>query len=67
VLLSNGNILLAHQFAVEMISPEKKVFWKYEVPKGSEVHTAMPIGKEHVLYIQNGPEPFFACRQHSHR
>jgi outer membrane protein assembly factor BamB len=57
VLLSNGNILLAHQFAVELISQDKKVIWKYEVPKGSEVHTAMPIGKEHVLYIQNGPEP----------
>jgi hypothetical protein len=57
VMLSNGNILLAHQFAVELISPEKKVLWKYDAPKGSEVHTAMPIGKEHVLYIQNGPEP----------
>jgi len=56
-LLSNGNVLLAHQFAVELISPEKKVLWRYDVPKGSEVHTAMPIGKEHVLYIQNGPEP----------
>lgn len=57
VLLSNGNILLAHQFAVELISQEKKVIWKYDVPKGSEVHTAIPIGTEHVLYIQNGPEP----------
>ncbi len=57
VLLSNGNVLLAHQFAVELISPDKNVIWKYDVPKGSEVHTAMPIGKEHVLYIQNGPEP----------
>ena len=57
VLLSNGNVLLAHQFAVELISPGKEVLWKYDVPKGSEVHTAMPIGKEHVLYIQNGPEP----------
>jgi outer membrane protein assembly factor BamB len=57
VLLSNGSILLAHQFAVKLISQDKKVIWNYDVPKGSEVHTAMPIGKEHVLYIQNGPEP----------
>src|SRR4051794_5519939 len=57
VLLSNGNVLLAHQFAVKLLSPEKKVLWHYDVPKGCEVHTAMPIGKEHVLYIQNGPEP----------
>lgn len=57
VLLSNGNVLLAHQFAVKMVSPEKKVIWNYDVPKGAEVHTAMPIGKAHVLYVQNGPEP----------
>src|SRR5579862_2080604 len=31
ILLSNGNILLAHQFAVELISQEKKVIWKYDV------------------------------------
>src|SRR5450631_1241410 len=27
VLLSNGNLLIAHQFAVKLISPEKKVLW----------------------------------------
>ncbi len=57
VMLSNGSILLAHQFAVKLISQEKKILWAYEVPKGCEVHTAMPIGEKHVLYIQNGPEP----------
>jgi len=56
-LLSNGNVLVAHQFAVQMISPDKTVQWNYDVPAGSEVHTAVPIGKEHVLYIQNGPAP----------
>jgi hypothetical protein len=57
VLLSNGNVLLAHQYAVKLLSPEKKLLWSYDVPKGSEVHTAMPIGKQHVLFVQNGPEP----------
>lgn len=57
VLLSNGNILFAHQFAVQLISKEKKVLWNYDVPKGFEVHTAVPIGESHVLYIQNGPQP----------
>ncbi len=57
VLLSNGNVLVAHQFAVQLVSPEKKVLWNYDVPKGSEVHTAVPIGTGHVLYVQNGPEP----------
>jgi hypothetical protein len=54
VLLSNGNLLLAHQFAVKLISPEKKVLWSVDAPKGTEIHTAMPIGTEHVLYVQNG-------------
>ena len=57
VMLSNGNILFAHQFAVQLISPDKKVLWNYDVPKGSEVHTAVPIGLGHVLYVQNGSEP----------
>ncbi len=54
VLLSNGNVLLAHQYAVKLISPEKKVLWNLDAPKGAEIHTAMPIGHEHVLYVQNG-------------
>ena len=54
VMLSNGNILFAHQFGVTEITPEKNVVWNYDAPAGHEVHTAVPIGKEHVLYIQNG-------------
>jgi hypothetical protein len=52
--LSNGNILFAHQFGLTEISPEKKVVWNYEPPAGHEVHTAVPIGMDRVLYIQNG-------------
>ncbi len=54
VMLSNGNILFAHQFGVTLINPEKKVIWKYDAPAGQEVHTAMPIGKDRVLFVQNG-------------
>ncbi len=54
VLLSNGNLLIAHQYAVKLISPEKKVLWNLDAPKGTEIHTAMPIGTGHVLYVQNG-------------
>ncbi len=57
VLLSNGNLLLAHQFAVKLIAPEKKILWSVEAPKGNEIHTAMPIGTGHVLYVQNGNPP----------
>ena len=54
ILLSNGNLLIAHQFAVKLIAPDKKVLWNLDAPKGTEIHTAMPIGAEHVLYVQNG-------------
>src|SRR5665213_119762 len=54
VMLSNGNVLFAHQYGVTEITPDKKVVWNYDAPVGHEVHTAIPIGKEHILYIQNG-------------
>lgn len=57
VLLSNGNILFAHQFGVTEITPDKKVVWNYDAPAGSEIHTAQPIGTNRVLYIQNGDPP----------
>jgi outer membrane protein assembly factor BamB len=53
VLLSNGNVLFAHQFGVTIITPDKKVVWNYDAPEGSEIHTAQPIGKDHVLFLQN--------------
>ena len=36
------------------ITPDQKVVWNYDAPSGHEVQTAVPIGKDHVLYIQNG-------------
>ncbi len=54
VLLSNGNVLFAHQFGVTLINAEKKVLWHYDAPAGTEVHTAQPIGKDRILYVQNG-------------
>ena len=54
VMLSNGNILFAHQYGVTEITPEKKVVWNYDAPAAHEVHTAVPIGKDRVLFIQNG-------------
>jgi len=56
-LLSNGNILFAHQFGVSLIDPGDKILWNYDVPPKSEIHTAQAIGHDHVLFIINGPEP----------
>ena len=52
-MLSNGNILYTHQFGVTEITPEKKVVCNYDAP-GHEIHTAVPIGNRHVLFIMNG-------------
>lgn len=54
VRLSNGNVLFTRQFGVTEITPEKRVVWNYDAPAGHEVHTAVPIGNDRVLYIQNG-------------
>jgi hypothetical protein len=54
VMLSNGNIVFAHQFGVDLINPEKKVIWNYDAPAGKEIHTAVPIGSDHVLFVING-------------
>lgn len=57
ILLSNGNILFAHQFGVTLIAPDKKLLWNYDAPPQCEIHTAQPIGTNHIIFIQNGPEP----------
>jgi len=57
VMLSNGNILFAHQYGVSVITPDKKVVWNYDAPAGCEIHTAAPIGNDHVLFIMNGDLP----------
>jgi hypothetical protein len=54
VLLSNGDVLFAHQFGVTLINRDKKVLWNYDAPAGTEIHTVQPIGKDRVLYVQNG-------------
>jgi hypothetical protein len=54
VLLSNGNVLFAHQYGITLVDRAKKVLWQYDAPAGTEIHTAQPIGKDRVVYVQNG-------------
>jgi len=54
VLMSDGNIVFAHQYGVGVMAPDKHLIWNYDAPVGTETHTAQPIGKDHVLFIQNG-------------
>jgi hypothetical protein len=54
ILMKNGDVLFAHQYGVTLINSDKKVLWKYNTPDGFETHSAQLIGKEHVVFVQNG-------------
>jgi hypothetical protein len=53
-MLKNGNIVFSGKTFAAVITPGKKIIWRYTAPKGSEIHTAQPIGKDRVLIMQNG-------------
>lgn len=54
VMLSNGNVLFAHQYGIAEVTPNKKIIWSYDTPEGTEIHTAQPIGRKYVIFVQNG-------------
>lgn len=53
-LLSNGNIVFSRKTGAGIVTPEKKLIWNYDAPKGTEVHVAQPIGLDRVMLVQNG-------------
>ena len=54
ILLSNGNVLFAHQYAVTEITAAKQVVWNYDAPAGTEIHTVQPLDANRVVFLQNG-------------
>jgi outer membrane protein assembly factor BamB len=56
-MLSNGHILYSRMAFVEEVTPQKKVVWHYDPPKGREIHTCQPIGLDKVLFVENGLPP----------
>jgi hypothetical protein len=56
-MLSNGNILFSRMQYVAEITPGKKVVWRHDASPGTEIHTCQPIGKDKVLFIENGLPP----------
>ena len=54
VLMSNGDILFAHQFGITEVDAGKKVVWNFDAPPNTEIHTAQPIGRDRVVFIENG-------------
>ena len=53
-MLPNGNIVYAQMSGAGIITPDKKIIWKFDCPKGTETHSCEPIGKDSVLMVLNG-------------
>lgn len=54
VLMTDGHILVAHQYGVAEIDKDGATVWQYAAPEGTEIHTAQPIGQTQVVFVQNG-------------
>ena len=52
--LSNGNIVFCRKVGASEITPDKKIVWNIDAPKGTEIHSVQPIGLDRVLVTQNG-------------
>ncbi|MEO5714879.1 MAG: hypothetical protein ABIT37_15480 [Luteolibacter sp.] len=61
-MMSNGNILFSRMQYVAVITPDKKVLWRYDAnnskdSKGTEIHACQPIGLDKVMLVENGLPP----------
>lgn len=52
-MLPNGNIVYAQMSGAGIITPDKKIIWKYECAPGTETHSCQPIGNDSVLMVLN--------------
>jgi hypothetical protein len=42
---------------IEEVTPQKRVVFHFDAPKGREIHTCQPIGLDKVLFVENGLPP----------
>ena len=56
-LRSDGNIVFSRKTGAGIVTPDKRLVWNYDAPKGTEVHVAQPIGLDRVMIVQNGSQP----------
>ena len=54
ILLTDGHVLVAHQYGIREVTQQNETVWQYDAPQGTEIHTLQPIGRDHVLIVQNG-------------
>ncbi len=53
VLMDDGHILIADQYGIAELDEQGAEIWRSLAPKGTEIHTIQPIGKNHVVYVLN--------------
>jgi hypothetical protein len=53
-MLSNGNIVFCRKTGFSEVTPDKKIIWNMDAPKGTEMHSIQPLGLDHVLVTING-------------
>ena len=54
ILMTDGHILMAHQYGIAELDETGAFVWNYTAPEGTEIHTVQPIGQTHVVFVQNG-------------
>ncbi|MBQ3631339.1 MAG: hypothetical protein II949_08895 [Prevotella sp.] len=54
VLMSDSHVLVAHQYGIAEVTQQNQTVWSYAAPEGTEIHTVQPIGRTHVVFVQNG-------------
>lgn len=57
ILMTDGNVLVAHQYGVAEVDKDGNIVWSYEAPENTEIHTIQPIGRDYVVFVQNGLPP----------
>lgn len=53
-LLDNGNIIFSRMTGAGEVRPDKTLAWRYDAPKGTEIHSVQAVGKNKVLIMRNG-------------
>jgi hypothetical protein len=53
-MLSNGNVVFCRKVGASVVTPDKKIIWNMDAPKGTEIHSMQPIGLDRVLVAING-------------
>jgi hypothetical protein len=50
----NGNIVFCRKTGASEVTPDKKLVWNYNAPKGTEIHAVEAVGDNKILMVING-------------